>query len=90
MARNAKIVPAPGAAFARVSFVLGKASSCRRRAPQPNLRHGHYRDITETGSPLPVSKLHFLPLTVPKRGAHATTPRGQDARGALLGCSRTT
>ncbi len=31
MARNAKIVPAPGAAFARVSFVLAKASSCRRR-----------------------------------------------------------
>ncbi|HEX3381177.1 MAG TPA: hypothetical protein VHU21_15475, partial [Paraburkholderia sp.] len=31
MARNVKIVPAPGAAFARVSFVLAKASSCRRR-----------------------------------------------------------
>jgi glycosyltransferase A (GT-A) superfamily protein (DUF2064 family) len=29
MARNAKMVPAPGAAFARVSFVLAKASSCR-------------------------------------------------------------
>jgi hypothetical protein len=29
MARNAKIVPAPGAAFARVSFVLAKASSGR-------------------------------------------------------------
>src|ERR1700761_9031800 len=75
IARNVKIVPAPGAAFARVSFVLAKASSCRRGHRSRNLRHGNYRDITETSSFAPRGIPHFPVCTDEKRGAHATTPR---------------